>query len=514
MNEEKLQTAEKKAAVEALLQYALNKGLLQHDDAAYSRNLLYGLIKIPPSEVDQTIFSIPDARAKNETVSSILADLFAGAKTTTETDMLEAAAMGMLMPRPSEISKKFYEDYSVSPALASDEFYKLCRAANYIQVDRIRKNLFWRAQTEYGELDITINLAKPEKDPRKIALAKNAKQSEYPKCLLCTENVGFAGTHSHPARQNLRVIPLTLGGERWYFQFSPYLYYDEHCIVLNEKHVPMKINRDTFVKLLQFANFLPHYFIGSNADLPVVGGSILSHDHFQGGRCDFPMNRAVPYARFENSQFKSIKACAVKWPLTVIRLEAEDGGEGSCEQLADAAEKILGMWRVYADEKAGVSPQSGDTPHNTITPIVRHNRSGKMEMDLVLRNNRATDEHPYGLFHPHTERHHIKKENIGLIEVMGLAILPGRLKTELAEISRALSGKDYDGGDGSHAEWAAELLSRYGNKNAPETSEQIVRDETGAVFADVLRDCGVFKDDSSGRESLKKFLLTAGFKSF
>jgi UDPglucose--hexose-1-phosphate uridylyltransferase len=407
--------------------------------------------------------------------------------------------MDCVMPRPSEVIRRFHSDYARNPKAATDRFYKLSQASNYIRTDRIAKNLQWKTPTEYGDLDITINLSKPEKDPRDIAKAKLIKSTSYPKCLLCRENEGFAGHAGHPARQTHRLIPLRLSGHRWFLQYSPYTYYNEHCIVLNRKHVPMKISRRSFENLLDFVTIFPHYFVGSNADLPIVGGSILSHDHYQGGRYNFAMAKAPIEKHYKFEGFEGIEAGRVKWPMSTIRLRGEDR-----EELIELADKIQLAWRGYSDESAEILAETDGNPHNTVTPIAR--RKGELyELDLVLRNNRTTEEHPLGLFHPHAEVHHIKKENIGLIEVMGLAVLPARLKGELSALAEALvSGAPLTGALEKHAPWAEELQTRY--TFTPENAAGILETEVGRVFARVLEHAGVYKRNAAGKEAFMRFV--------
>jgi UDPglucose--hexose-1-phosphate uridylyltransferase len=465
--------------IEALLQFCFLNGLIEKSDVIETRNRLYSRLTVPPEEVDEGCFNIMDARAGNETAAEILTALaddcaargYLPEDTVTLRDMLTADIMGICMPRSSEVAKRFDALYSESPKKATDYFYALCRAANYIQVDRIKNDMYWTAQTEYGEMEITVNLSKPEKDPRDIiAAARNPTSSGYPRCLLCLQNVGFAGVRTHPARQNLRVVPVQLNGEPWYFQYSPYSYYNEHCIVLSEEHTPMQMNADTFKCLIEFVKRFPHYFMGSNAGLPIVGGSILSHKHFQGGRHVFPMEKATAYREIETDEFAGIRVSLIKWPMSVVRLTVTD--KDAEARLTDAATRVLNCWREYDEPYAGIVAYTDGVPHNTVTPIARYNRDGQLEMDIVLRNNRTSDEFPLGIFHPHPEWHHVKKENIGLIEVMGLAVLPGRLRDEIE-----------------------------GNK--------ITRSEIGDVFTNVLRDCGVFKDNETGREQFYKFITRA-----
>ena len=407
------------------------------------------------------------------------------------------------MPRPSEVTREFYFKYSKDKKEATDYFYNLSKACNYIRTDRISKNITWKSETEYGDLDITINLSKPEKDPKAIAAAKNLKASSYPSCLLCKENVGYSGRVNHPARQNLRVIEIDLKNEQWYMQYSPYSYYSEHSIIFSGKHVPMVIDKDTFDRGLEFVEKFPHYFLGSNADLPIVGGSILSHDHYQGGRYEFAMDRAKDVKKFSIDGYDDIELSIIKWPLTVIRMKTKDRN-----RLSELAEKILKHWREYSDEKVEILAFSGDIPHNTITPIIRR-RGELFELDLVLRNNRTNDKHPDGIFHPHKELHHIKKENIGLIEVLGLAVLPARLKDELEEIKDYILNKEKYKDKITdtlkiHLDWIEEIEER--NTFTKENIDDLIQKEVGEVFAKVLEHCGVFKWDNAGREALDRYI--------
>lgn len=439
--------------------------------------------------------------------------------TVTQRDLYNAKIMGLLMPRASEVAEAFWhtaEGNSIKEA--TDAFYALSQASNYIRTDRIAKNLYWTSDSPYGKLEVTINLSKPEKDPKAIAAARTQKQTNYPKCLLCVENVGYAGHLTHPARQNHRVIPLTLAGEQWYFQYSPYVYYNEHCIILNEQHVPMKIAEPTFVRLFDFVEQFPHYFIGSNADLPIVGGSILSHDHFQGGRHDFPMAVAPIATPFKQKEFPSVTGGIVRWPMSVIRLAS-----ASRDDLTRLIMHVLDAWREYTDERANVlayTEEEGErVPHNTITPIVRKNAKDEFEIDLVLRNNLTSAEHPLGIYHPHEELHHIKKENIGLIEVMGLAILPGRLDGELRAFMPYLTGeKGYDPNTlsqdealGKHVPWFNVLLSNHGTGHSEEKANEILRAEVGDVFCTVLEHAGVYTWDNDGKAAFARFMAHVGF---
>ena len=433
--------------------------------------------------------------------------------TITYRDLFDTKIMSMLVPRPSEVIKKFQALYQISPKEATDYFYKLSRDTNYIRRYRIKKDQKWTADTEFGTLDITINLSKPEKDPKAIAAAKLAKQSGYPKCLLCKENEGYAGRVNHPARQNHRIIPVTINHSDWFFQYSPYVYYNEHCIVFNAEHTPMKIEKATFGKLLDFVEQFPHYFVGSNADLPIVGGSILSHDHFQGGHYEFAMAKAPVEKELVFKGFEDVKAGIVKWPMSVIRISAPQK-----ERLIELADKILLAWRGYTDEDAFIFAETEGEPHNTITPIARK-RGNDYELDLVLRNNITTEEHPLGVYHPHAKLHHIKKENIGLIEVMGLAVLPARLKDEMAALEQAiLDGAEIREDEvlAKHADWVEEFLPKYGftvgsgleGEITPEKLHEIIQTEIGLVFKEVLLDAGVYKCTEEGRKAFRKFVDT------
>ncbi len=419
-------------------------------------------------------------------------------------DLFDTKIMSVLLPRPSEVIRKFEELYRESPRQATDFYYKFSSDSDYIRRYRIKKDMKWIAPTEYGDLDITINLSKPEKDPKAIAAAKTAKQSGYPKCLLCRENEGYAGRVNHPARQNHRIIPVTIQGDTWGFQYSPYVYYNEHCIVFNGKHVPMKIEHNTFCKLFDFVKQFPHYFVGSNADLPIVGGSILSHDHFQGGHYEFAMAKAPVERSFTVKGFEDVEAGIVKWPMSVIRLSAAD-----TERIIALADVILEKWRGYTDEAAFIFAETEGEPHNTITPIARK-RGGKYELDLVLRNNITTEEHPLGVYHPHANLHHIKKENIGLIEVMGLAVLPARLKGEMERLKEAmLAGRDLrrDEALAKHADWVDEFKGKYDSIDSSNIDE-IVEKEIGLVFMQVLADSGVYKRTPQGQEAFDRFIAS------
>ena len=487
-----------------LVQYGLITGLIEPADKIYTTNRLLELFGLDEPGEQENVSVQPE---ELETILSEMLD-YAYEKGLLEEnsvayrDLFDTKIMSVLVPRPSEVIRVFHEKYEKSPKEATDYFYKLSQDTDYIRRYRIKKDQKWITQTQYGDLDITINLSKPEKDPKAIAAAKNAKQSGYPKCLLCVENEGYAGRLNHPARQNHRIIPVTINGSQWGFQYSPYVYYPEHCIVFNSKHVPMKIEHDTFCKLFDFVKQFPHYIVGSNADLPIVGGSILSHDHFQGGHYEFPMAKAPVEREFTIRGFEDIKAGIVKWPMSVIRISAKEP-----ERLIALADKILAAWRGYTDEAAFIYAETDGEPHNTITPIARK-RGENYELDLVLRNNITTPEHPLGVYHPHAKLHHIKKENIGLIEVMGLAVLPARLKGEMEQLSKAiLSGADIRKDEvlEKHADWVDEFLPRY-EKVDESNIMDILHKEIGDVFMQVLEDAGVYKRTEEGQAAFERFI--------
>ena len=488
-----------KAYIDALVNYGLEKGLITAADSCIAYNRILEIMRLDFAEGDGSApCALPEilSALTGDAVQRHVID-----DNSTARDLFDTALLGALTPWPREVRRRFAELYAVSPQAATDWFYKFSGDVNYIRRDRIAKDMHWVYNCEYGALDITVNLSKPEKDPRAIAAARLAPQSGYPRCQLCRENEGYAGRMNHPARQNHRLIPLSVCGEEWFLQYSPYVYYNEHCIVLNSAHVPMKIDRAAFDKLLDLVRQLPHYFVGSNADLPIVGGSILSHEHFQGGRYEFAMTRAAIEQELEFNGFPDVRAGILKWPMSVIRLRASDSARA-----AALAERILNVWRGYTDEAAVIFAETDGVPHNTVTPIARR-RGDDYELDLVLRNNLTTDEYPLGLYHPHQELHHIKKENIGLIEVMGLAVLPSRLKTEL-ELLRAtlLSGADLraDSRIAHHAEWAEGLMQRY--KFTEENTEEILRQEVGKVFMQVLEDAGVYKRTPVGKAAFMRFI--------
>ena len=498
-----------------LTEYGLVTGLIEPQDKRFTINRLLELFHI--DELEDEVTAAYEKRtpmtqeSAEEALPQILAEMLDYAaeqmlipdNTITYRDLFDTKIMSMLVPRPSEVVRRFYDLYEKeSPQAATDYFYKLSRDTDYIRRYRVKKDLKWTADTEFGTLDITINLSKPEKDPKAIAAAKLAKQSGYPKCLLCKENEGYAGRINHPARQNHRIIPVTINQSDWFFQYSPYVYYNEHCIVFNANHTPMKIERATFGKLLDFVQQFPHYFVGSNADLPIVGGSILSHDHFQGGHYEFAMAKAPVEREITFKGYEDVKAGIVKWPMSVIRISATDK-----DRLIDLADKILLAWRGYTDEAAFVYAETDGEPHNTITPIARR-RGDAYELDLVLRNNITTEEHPLGVYHPHAKLHHIKKENIGLIEVMGLAVLPARLKGEMAHLKEAIiAGKDLRADEelAKHADWVDEFRPKYDAITA-ENIDGIVEKEIGLVFMQVLEDAGVYKRTEEGQKAFDRFI--------
>ncbi len=486
-------------AIAELADYAIAKHLIEPSDRTWAVNRILDAVK-------KSDFEEPEEKG-GRAINEILDELcdFAVEQKVIEDgivsrDLFDTELMGRLTPRPSLVTEKFRGKYAESPQAATDWYYEFSCDTNYIRRDRIARDIKWKTATEYGELDITINLSKPEKDPKAIAAAKLLPQSGYPKCLLCKENEGYAGRLDHPARQNHRVIPITVGGAPWFLQYSPYVYYNEHCIVFNSRHVPMVIDRSAFRKLMDFVTMFPHYFLGSNADLPIVGGSILAHEHFQGGHYTFAMEKAPIERELSFAGFEDVKAGIVRWPMSVIRISCADP-----DRLVDLADRILSAWRSYTDEEAFIYAETDGEAHNTITPIARR-RGEDFELDLVLRNNITTKEYPLGVYHPHQELHHIKKENIGLIEVMGLAVLPARLKSEMAELRQVL----IDGGDiraheelVKHSDWAEELRGRY--TFTEENTEGILEREIGLVFAQVLEHAGVYKRDRRGQEAFVRF---------
>lgn len=527
-------------AVDALVAYGLKTELILQDDAQYAANMLFDVMDYEPcadyaadaekllADADQILSRL--GANQEDQLEAILKYLLDDAAARglidggiASRDLFDTRLMSILTPRPSQVVKEFRERYEESPVKATDYFYKLSKDSDYIRAYRIKKDRKWSSPTKYGDIDITINLSKPEKDPKAIAAALQKKQDNYPKCQLCPQNIGYHGRLDHPARQTIRLIPMELDNSDWFMQYSPYVYYNEHCILLSAHHEPMSINHHTFVRLMQFIEKFPHYIIGSNADLPIVGGSILTHEHYQGGHYEFPMARAKIRKEISFKDFPDVKAGIVNWPMSVIRLNAADP-----ERLIQLSDKILTAWRGYSDEACEILAFSGETPHNTITPIARR-REGNYEIDLVLRNNRTTDEYPLGIFHPHAELHHIKKENIGLIEVMGLAILPARLLGEMELLKNTiLEGKDVKEVPelAAHAAWAEEFLGLYpelqpaqiqamaASASAYEHSQmeakidQIIKDQIGIVFAQVLEHAGVYKDDDNGRSGFDRFVAS------
>ena len=491
-------------AISKLAAYALQTGLISASEYTWAINTILDVIKADNYTPPQKTWEKIDLSAVLE---ELLNDAHARGVLAEDSvvyrDLFDTELMGRLTPRPAQVIEKFQALYARSPEEATSWYYKFSQDTNYIRRDRIAKDMQWKAPTEYGDLDITINLSKPEKDPKAIAAARDLPASNYPRCQLCAENEGYAGRVNHPARQNHRIVPITINGSPWYLQYSPYVYYNEHCICLNQEHTPMKIDRACFGKLLDFVTQFPHYFVGSNADLPIVGGSILTHDHFQGGRYTFAMEKAPVETPCIFPGYEDVESGIVKWPMSVIRITAQDP-----ERLIDLADHILTLWRAYTDEAAVIYAETDGAPHNTITPIARR-RGEKYELDLVLRNNLTTPEYPLGLYHPHNELHHIKKENIGLIEVMGLAVLPARLKEELAAVADALAtGKDLHASEltEKHAAWAESFRSKY--EITAENALEIVEKETGLVFAQVLEHAGVYKRTPEGKEAFLRFLRT------
>ena len=485
--------------IDALVSYAMNNDLAQPEDHQVLINRLLDLLHKPDYE--------PSDELLTEDLEEILAGILDYAVEKglcgdgiTAKDIFDTRIMGAVTPMPREVIRTFREKYTEDPVRATDWYYKFSCDTDYIRRYRIAKDMRWKYQSEYGELDITINLSKPEKDPKAIAAAKNASQAAYPKCQLCVENEGYAGRMNHPARANHRIIPIQVCGAKWCLQYSPYVYYNEHCIVFNAEHIPMKIDRSAFQKLLDFVRVFPHYFVGSNADLPIVGGSILSHEHFQGGHYTFAMENAPVEKSLSFKGFADVQACIIKWPMSVIRLCGSDAA-----RIVELADKILASWRGYTDESVGVIAFSDGQPHNTITPIARR-RGEDYELDLVLRCNITTEEHPLGVFHPHADKHHIKKENIGLIEVMGLAVLPSRLKQELAELAEAVIADRDVSGDAAldkHSDWLKELKKTY--TFTQDNAMDILLQETGKVFTAALEDAGVYKNTSEGKAAFMRF---------
>lgn len=488
--------------IQQLVAYGLRTGLIAKEDEIYTTNLILDVLKLEEYEA-------PEETGEEMELEEILKGLLDYAceaglieDSIVYRDLFDTRLMNCLIPRPSEVIRTFKDHYAHSPEEATDYFYDFSQNTDYIRRYRIQKDIKWKTPSPYGDIDITINLSKPEKDPKAIAAAKLAKQSGYPKCLLCRENEGYAGRVNHPARENHRIIPITVNDSGWGFQYSPYVYYNEHCIVFNGQHTPMKIEKATFIKLFDFVKLFPHYFLGSNADLPIVGGSILSHDHFQGGHYQFAMASAPIEKKVVVKGYEDVEAGIVKWPLSVLRIRSKDE-----KRLIELGEHIQQTWRGYTDEAAFIFAETDSEPHNTVTPIARK-VDDTFELDLALRNNITTDEHPLGVYHPHASLHHIKKENIGLIEVMGLAVLPARLKDEMQLLSEyILEKKDIRSNEAleKHADWVEEFLPKYEDINADNVMD-IIQDEVGIVFVQVLEDAGVYKCTPEGREAFMRFV--------
>ena len=488
-------------SIAALVNYGMETGLTPACEKIYTTNLLLDIFheddyeepsQIPSLSLEEILKELLDEAVRRELIPDSIA----------YRDLFDTRLMNCLLPRPAQVQADFWKQYEISPEAATAFFHKFSQDSDYIRRYRVCKDQKWKISSDYGEIDITINLSKPEKDPKAIAAARNAKASAYPKCQLCMENEGYAGRHNHPARENHRIIPITINDSKWGFQYSPYVYYNEHCIVFNGQHVPMKIDRAAFIKLFDFVKQFPHYFLGSNADLPIVGGSILSHDHFQGGHYTFAMAKAPIAIPVTIPGYEDVESGIVKWPLSVLRIRHKDE-----KRLIDLAEHILKVWRDYTDEDAFIYAYTDGEPHNTITPIARK-VDDTYELDLTLRNNITTEEHPLGVYHPHAKLHHIKKENIGLIEVMGLAVLPARLKQEMALLKEyILTGKDIAKNEdlAKHAEWVAEFLPHY-TSITEETIDQILEQEIGKVFVQVLEDAGVYKWTEEGHAAFLRFV--------
>ena len=486
-------------AVKSLVNYAIKNEMIEKWDEIWAINTVCQALNMD---------SFEDCEAENAELEDILASILDYAvenglceDSVVYRDLFDTKIMGLLTPKPSEVISKFHFLYCRDKKAATDYYYKLCQDSDYIRRYRIKNDLKWITKTEYGDIDITINLSKPEKDPKAIAAALKMKTTSYPKCALCKENEGYMGRVNHPARQNHRIIPMTLGGDNFYLQYSPYVYYNEHCIVFNAEHTPMKIDKPAFTKLLDFVEKFPHYFVGSNADLPIVGGSILTHEHFQGGNYEFAMAKAPIETKVTFSGFEDVQAGIVKWPMSVIRIIGTDKA-----RLVELADKVLTTWRGYTDKDSFIYAETEGTPHNTITPIARM-RNGKFELDLVLRNNITTEDCPLGYYHPHPEYHHIKKENIGLIEVMGLAVLPSRLKNEMAVLGKAMvNGEDISAHEAiaAHKEWAEMIMQKYDINE--DNIDDILKKEIGIVFTSILGQCGVYSRDEEGKAGFLRFI--------
>ena len=490
------------SSINKLISYGLSCGLIEESDRIFTTNRILEILQLDEYEYPETDIECESLEDTLKELLDFAAEKGLISDDITSRDLFDTKLMSALVPRPSEVIDTFYKIYDeIAPESATDYYYKLSCDTDYIRRYRIVKDMKWKTDTAYGELDITVNLSKPEKDPKAIAAAKNAPQSSYPKCLLCIENEGYAGRINHPARQNHRIIPVTIDGTQWGFQYSPYVYYNEHCIVFNSLHTPMKIDASAFRKLFDFVKLFPHYFVGSNADLPIVGGSILAHEHFQGGNYEFPMAKSPVQKEITFKGFEDVRAGIVKWPMSVIRISSEDS-----DRLIALGDKILKAWRVYTDADAFIFAETDGKPHNTITPIARK-RGDLFELDLVLRNNITTDEHPDGVYHPHKELHNIKKENIGLIEVMGLAVLPSRLKKELRAVEEAiLSGADLTANEDTakHSAWVDSFRDNY--SFTAENTGDILREETGKVFAKCLEHAGVYERSEKGMDAFLRFV--------
>ena len=488
-----------------LVDYGIRTGLTPECERIYTTNLLLDLFHEDNYEEPEAVaYGSPDLETILANLLNIAVERGIIEDSVVYRDLFDTKLMNCLLPRPAQVQAAFWANYAISPEKATDYYYKFSQDSDYIRRYRVAKDLKWKVDSPYGEIDITINLSKPEKDPKAIAAARNAAASSYPKCQLCMENEGYAGRVNHPARENHRIIPITINQSNWGFQYSPYVYYNEHCIVFNGEHVPMKIDRAAFTKLFDFIKLFPHYFLGSNADLPIVGGSILSHDHFQGGHYTFAMAKAKIELPVTIPGYEDVEAGIVKWPLSVLRIRSKD-----TSRLIDLAEHVLNCWRSYTDEDAFIYAETNGEPHNTITPIARKN-GDTYELDLTLRNNITTAEHPLGVYHPHAQYHHIKKENIGLIEVMGLAVLPSRLKEELELLADYIvNGKDIRSNEKieTHADWVEEFLPSYDNITEENVME-ILQKEVGIVFTHVLEDAGVYKCTEQGRADFLKFIHT------
>lgn len=487
------------SAIQTLINYSIKNRLITQDDEIVARNLILNALNLSDWDENATALEIDSIEAILDPIIDYACNNGIIADTSNSRDLFDTKIMGLLTAMPREVIAEFKSRYAIDPKEATDWYYQYSQKINYVRAERIAKDLKWAYETEYGVLDITINRSKPEKDPRDIAAAKLQKASSYPKCQLCSDNAGFAGHATHPARQNLRPIPITVNNEKWELQYSPYGYYNEHCIVFNKSHIPMKIDHSVFLKLFDIVDLLPHYFVGSNADLPIVGGSILSHEHFQGGRYTFAMERAEIERGFDFANYPNVKAGIVKWPMSVIRLSSSNR-----EELADCCNHVLENWRNYTDESVTIFSETDGVPHNTITPIARKNGTYYV-CDLVLRNNLTTEDRPLGLYHPNPTLHHIKKENIGLIEVMGLAVLPARLANELVELERAIVNGEEVSKESSHYIWVNEVVRRYPELNV-ENARHILEQEVGEVFRQVLEDAGVFKRNAEGQAAFDRFV--------